>query len=305
MSTKGKTLVVIAGPTASGKTTLTIRLAQAFDTEIISADSRQFYREIPIGTAAPTIEEQALIPHHFVGHLSVFDEYNISMYEKDVLQLLSEKFKEKDILFMTGGSGLYINAVCNGIDPLPDPTPELREELNQLLKKEGISALQNILKELDPEYYAEVDTNNPVRLQRAIEICRGTGRKYSELRSNQPVERNFNIIKIALNVNRDELARRIHMRTHAMLEAGWTEEARIMFPHKHLNALNTVGYKELFSYFEGKLTLEEAVEKIETNTRRYAKRQRTWFRKDKDIHWFAPEDIQGISNLIKGHVYLD
>lgn len=302
MSNKGKTLVVIAGPTASGKTALTIRLAQAFDTEIISADSRQFYREIPIGTAAPTAEEQALIPHHFVGHLSIFDAYNISLYEKDVLQLLSEKFKKKDILFMTGGSGLYINAVCNGIDPLPDPDPILREELNRLLKKEGITAFQNILKELDPEYYAEVDTNNPVRLQRAIEICRQSGKKYSELRSNQPVQRYFNIIKIALDVNRNELAQRIHQRTQAMMEAGWIEEAKALFPHKHLNALNTVGYKELFEYFENKLTLEEAVEKIETNTRRYAKRQRTWFKKDKAIHWFFPEEEKDILEFIKNKV---
>ncbi|MBN2614889.1 MAG: tRNA (adenosine(37)-N6)-dimethylallyltransferase MiaA [Bacteroidales bacterium] len=293
------TLVVIAGPTASGKTALTIRLAQAFHTEIISADSRQFYKEIPIGTAAPTVEEQTLVPHHFVGNRSIFDDYNIALYEKEVLALLEEKFKDHNVVFMTGGSGLYIDAVCKGIDALPDPDPELREELNTLLKKEGITAFQKLLQELDPEYYASVDIHNPKRLQRAIEVCRQTGKKYSELRSNQPVQRNFNILKIGLTIDRHELARRIHIRTQAMLDTGWLDEVKRVFPHRHLNALNTVGYKELFAYLEGDYSLEEAIEKIETNTRRYAKRQRTWLRRDMEVHWFAPEDVQNIEHFIK------
>ena len=293
------TLLVIAGPTASGKTGLAIALARHFNTEIISADSRQFYREIPIGTAAPTKEQLSLVPHHFVGNLSIADDYNVSQYEKEVLALLDEKFKENNLMLMTGGSGLYINAVCNGIDELPDSDPVLRDELNTIFQQKGIAALQEMLRQLDPEYYAQVDQNNPKRLLRAIEVCRQSGKKYSGLRKNKPVQRNFNIIKIGLELPREILNQHINHRADEMLKNGWLEEAKTVFPYRHLNALNTVGFKELFTYLDGKWPLEQAIEKIKTNTRRYAKRQMTWFRKDTEIHWFTPNDKKNIILFIE------
>ncbi len=296
---KKKTLVVVLGPTASGKTDVAIRLAEYFDTEIISADSRQFYREIPIGTAAPTVQQLSAVPHHFVGNLSLNDEYNVSRFEQDVLALLKDKFRKLDIMVMTGGSGLYIDAVCKGIDRLPDPDPQLRKTLEEKYEQQGIGALQEQLKSLDPEYYALVDLQNYKRLLRAIEVCLQTGHKYSELRLNKPQKRDFNILKIGLNLPREQLFGRINRRTEIMLSGGWPEEARSVLPYRHKNALNTVGYKELFAYFDKKLTWEEAVEKIKTNTRRYAKRQLTWFRKDKEIHWFSPEDVEAILQFVK------
>ncbi len=293
------TLLVIAGPTASGKTGLAIALARHFNTEIISADSRQFYREIPIGTAAPTKEQLSRVPHHFVGNLSIADDYNVSQYEKEVLALLDEKFKENNLMLMTGGSGLYINAVCNGIDELPDSDPVLRDELNTIFQQKGIAALQEMLRQLDPEYYAQVDQNNPKRLLRAIEVCRQSGKKYSGLRKNKPVQRDFNILKIGLELPREILNQHINHRADEMLKNGWLEEAKTVFPYRHLNALNTVGFKELFTYLDGKWPLEQAIEKIKTNTRRYAKRQMTWFRKDTEIHWFTPNDKKNIILFIK------
>ena len=292
-------LIVIAGPTASGKTGLAIELAKHYHTEIISADSRQFYREIPIGTAAPTAGQMQEVPHHFVGNLSVTDSYNVSQYEKEVLALLDKKFSSHPVMIMAGGSGLYINAVCHGIDELPDPDPVLRKELNTLLEKDGLPALQKTLKQLDPEYFEKVDQNNPKRLLRAIEVCRQTGKKYSDLRQNQVVQRNFNILKIGLELPREVLNSRINERTNLMLQAGWIEEAKTVLPFRHLNALNTVGYKELFAYFDGKWTLDKAIEKIKTNTRRYAKRQMTWFRKDTDICWFSANDRKNIISIIE------
>lgn len=288
ISHKKSTLIVVLGPTASGKTGIAVRLAKHFQTEIISADSRQFYREIPIGTAAPTAEQMAEVRHHFVGQRSILEDYNVSQFEKEVLGFLSEKFTEKNIIVMEGGSGLYIDAVCKGIDDLPDPDPDLRKELNLLFESKGITALQELLAQLDPEYYVQVDRNNPKRLLRALEVCKQTGKKYSDLRLNQPLERDFNTIKIGLEVAREQLIKQINHRTDEMVKHGLLEEAKAMLPHRKLNALNTVGYKELFDYFDGKWSLDDAVEKIKINTRRYAKRQMTWFKKDKEIQWFSP-----------------
>ena len=288
------TLIVLAGPTASGKTQLAIELAQHFHTEIISADSRQFYREIPIGTAAPTPEQLKAVPHHFIGNLSVTDDYNVSTYEKEVLELLKKKFISNPVMIMTGGSGLYINAVCKGIDDIPNPDKSLRNELNQLFLEKGIETLRTKLNAIDPEYYSVVDHNNPKRLLRALEVCLQTGEKYSKLRKNKDSKRPFNIIKVGLEVPREILNERINKRTDEMIRLGWIQEAESVIRYKDYNALNTVGFKELFKYLEGKWTLEHAVEKIKTNTRRYAKRQMTWFRKDTDITWFSPGNIKTI-----------
>ena len=294
MTSQNKTLIVLLGPTASGKTDLAIALAQHFKTEIISADSRQFYKEIPIGTAAPNPEQLARVKHHFVGHLSVRDDYNVYRFEQDVLKLLEEGFRSKDVFVMAGGSGLYIDAVCDGIDELPDPDMELRSSLKKLLAEHGIEALQEKLKALDPEYFEVVDRDNSKRLMRAIEVCIQTGKPYSQQRLNKGKERPFNILKIGLDEPREILNQRINQRTDQMLADGWLKEAESLLPLRNFNALNTVGYKELFSYFDGDRTLEQAIEKIKTNTRRYAKRQMTWFRKDKDIHWFAPSKEEEI-----------
>jgi len=293
------TLIVIAGPTASGKTSVAIDVASHFNTEIISADSRQFYKEIPIGTAAPDTKELAKVKHHFVGHLSIFDDYNVSRFEKEVLTLLKQKFHQHSLMVMAGGSGMYIDAVCNGIDELPDPDEKIRIGLNQTLSEKGIEALQQQLKILDPSYYREVDLQNPKRLMRAIEVCLQTGKRYSDLRKNKPVFRNFNIIKIGLTLSRETLYSRINRRTDNMITNGWIDEARAVYQYKHLNSLNTVGYKELFSFISGEWPLETAIEKIKTNTRRYAKRQLTWFKRDKDIHWFQPDNIQNILRYIE------
>ena len=299
LSGKKQTLFVILGPTASGKTSVAISVAKHFHTEIISADSRQFYREIPIGTAAPTAEQLSEVPHYFVGQRSIFDDYNVSQFEKEVLEFLSKKFQEKEVMIMVGGSGLYIDAVCKGIDDLPNPEPALRKKLTHLFEFQGISALQELLKQLDPEYYEQVDVNNPKRLLRALEVCKQTGKKYSDLRLNQPAERDFRIVKIGLELPREQLVKQIHHRTDEMMKHGLLEEAKAMLPHRSLNALKTVGYKELFEYFDNKWTLEYAIEKVKTNTRRYAKRQMTWFKKDKEIYWFTPAEVEEIEKFIE------
>jgi len=288
-------LIVIAGPTAVGKTAISIRLAQHLNTEILSADSRQFYRELKIGVAAPSETELNTTPHHFIGNLSIHDYYNVSRYETDALALLKHLFITKKQLLMVGGSGLYINAVCHGIDELPDPDPALRKEL----QNNGIEALRSQLKLLDPEYYTIVDLANPTRLIRAIEVCLQTGRPYSALRNNKPKLRDFNILKIGLQRERNELNEIIGRRVDQMLEQGLLEEARSLYPLRRLNALNTVGYKELFEYFDGNISLEQAITDIKTNTRRYAKRQMTWFRRDKEIHWFHPNDTDKILEIIQ------
>lgn len=297
MSKKG-TLIVIIGPTASGKTSLAIKIAKKYNTEIISADSRQFYREIPIGTAAPQNDEMQGVKHHFVGSLSVSDYFNVSAFEQQVLQLLEKKFEDTKIMLMVGGSGLYIDAVCKGIDDLPDANEELRAELNKLFDEEGLTALQQKLKQLDPEYFKQVDLNNPKRILRALEVSIQTGKPYSNQRRGIEIERSFNIVKIGLEVPREQLIERIDSRLNSMLTEGWLEEAKSVLPFKNKNALNTVGYKELFKYLENEWSLELAIEKIKTNTRRYAKRQMTWFKRDKDIEWFSPDDIEGVIHFI-------
>ncbi|NVO18368.1 MAG: tRNA (adenosine(37)-N6)-dimethylallyltransferase MiaA [Bacteroidetes bacterium] len=293
------TLIIIAGPTAVGKTRFAIELAEHLRTEIISADSRQFFKELNIGTAKPSEEELQAVPHHFIGQLSIHDYYNVSRYEQDVMEILSSLVRKHQYVIMTGGSGLYIDAVCRGVDDFPDPDPELRSYLKGLLADEGIEKLQEILKLKDPDYYITVDLANPNRLIRALEVTMATGVPFSSQRMNQPRQRNFNIIKIGLELPRQELVGRIHFRVDQMIENGLIDEARELYIYKHLNALNTVGYKELFEYFDGYVTLEQAIENIKTHTRRYAKRQLTWFRKDKEYKWFGPGDVQEVLELIK------
>lgn len=289
---------MILGPTAIGKTAFAIQIAQHFQTEIISCDSRQFYKELKIGVAAPTTEELNVVKHHFVGQLSILDYYNVSKFENEVIAFLGDYFKIQGNAVMTGGSGLYIDAVCKGIDELPDANESLRKELKDRLEEEGLPSLIAQLKELDPEYYKIVDLNNPNRLTRALEVCIATGEPYSQLRNNKPIERDFEIIKIGLNRPREELFENIGIRVDKMLEEGLLDEVKSLKAYQHLNALNTVGYKEIFQYFEGNYTLRQAIEKIKTNTRRYAKRQLTWFKRDKDIHWFRPDDVEEVKNLI-------
>ena len=284
-----KTLIVVAGPTASGKTAFSIELAKALNTVIISADSRQFYKEMSIGTAAPSSEELLQVKHYFVHNISIEDKYDVADYEREVLQLLDELFKMHDQVVMTGGSGLFIDAVCNGIDEMPDVQPEVRQKVETMLKEGGINALSKELQQLDPEYFAVVDQQNPRRLQRALEVCYQTGRPFSSFRTGTTVKRDFEIKKYALLWDRQELIQRIDRRVDLMMEQGLLEEAKALYPKRQLNALNTVGYKELFAYFDGDCTLTEAVEQIKIHTRQYAKRQMTWLRKDKEYQWIKAE----------------
>ena len=294
-----RTLLVVTGPTAVGKTSLALNLARFLNTEILSADSRQFYREMCIGTARPGKEELKLVTHHFIGHISIRDVYNVSRFEADALNLLDKLFKDHQMVIMTGGSGLYISAVCHGIDDLPDPDDTLREELKTMYAQEGIESLRTKLRMLDPVYYGEVDIANPKRLLRALEVCISTGRTFSELRKNEPKPRDFDIIKIGLTRDKEELNRLINDRVDRMMEDGLLEEVKQLLPSRHLNALNTVGYKELFPYFDGVISLESAIENIKTHSRRYAKRQMTWFRKDKSIRWFHPDQVAEILNFVR------
>jgi tRNA dimethylallyltransferase len=285
------TLFVIVGPTAVGKTAVGIRLAQQFGCPVISADSRQFYREMKIGTAAPSSLELETVKHYFIGNKSVTENYNVSDFESEVLALLPDLFSRHPSLVMVGGSGLYVNAVCQGIDDMPGTDPVIRHQLNELFNKEGLAALQQRLIELDPDYYHEVDIKNPIRLQRAIAVCLQTGKPYSQLRSKLKKQRNFNIVKIGIEREKPELAHRIEQRVDQMMDEGLLDEVRSLLPYRHCNALNTVGYKELFAYLDGNVTLDLAIANIKNNTRHYAKRQFTWFRKDPDIHWSHPDQI--------------
>ena len=289
--TNKNTLIVIAGPTASGKTAFSIKMAKAINTVILSADSRQFYKEMSIGTAAPTEEELSQVKHYFVHHISIEDKYDVADYERDVLQLLDELFKTHDAVIMTGGSGLFIDAVCNGIDAMPDVKPEIREKVQKLYDEGGLKALQDEVQRLDPDYFVLVDQHNPRRLQRALEVCYQTGQPFSSFRSGNAVQRDFDIKKYALLWDRQALINRIDKRVDLMMEQGLLEEAKALYPKRYLNALNTVGYKELFAYFDGQYTLEEAVEQIKIHTRQYAKRQMTWLRKDKDYQWITPDEM--------------
>lgn len=282
-----KYLIIIGGPTASGKTALAIQLAQHFSTEIISADSRQFFREMSIGTAKPSLEELSQAPHHFINNLSIHDEYSVGDFEKDVLIRLNELFQQKDVVIMVGGTGLYIRAVCEGLDDFPEVPLSIRHDLEVVLEEKGIEILQNELKEVDPIYYEEVDKDNPKRLIRALSIFKASGQPFSSFRTKSKVERPFECIYIALDIPRDVLYDRINRRVDIMVTQGLVDEARALFPYKYLNALQTVGYSELFDYFEGKMTLNEAIDKIKQHTRNYAKRQSTWFRKDKHWQYFS------------------
>lgn len=279
------TLWVITGATAVGKTDYAIKVAQRHQTCIISADSRQFYKEMKIGTASPTLEELAAVPHYFVGNLSIHDYYNVSQFEEQVLLLLEKLFQKHDVVIMTGGSGFYIDAVCRGVDTMPDPDSEVRQRVMQLWEDEGVEALRAHLRLLDPEYCENADLANHKQMVRALEVCLQTGLPYSSFRTGSKKERPFSIVKQCLERPREELFNRINRRVDLMMEQGLLEEARRLYPHKHLNALNTVGYKELFDYFEGKLTLERAIEDIKTHTRRYAKRQMTWFKRDGEYEY--------------------
>jgi len=296
------TLIVIIGPTAIGKTELCIELAEALNTEIISADSRQIYKELNIGTAKPGKEELERVPHHFIGTKSIHDYYTAGMFELDVLELLEDLFKKHNQIIMTGGSGLYINAVCEGIDALPRVDPEIRNKLIEQYEKEGIQSLRHDLKKLDPDYYEIADLKNPKRLLKALEITVMTGKPYSSFLTRPKKERPFNILKIGLNKDREELYEAINKRVDKMIDEGLPEEAKELYKHKGANALNTVGYKELFDYFDGNITYQRAIELIKRNTRRYAKRQLTWFSKDEEIEWFHPDEKEKIQQYI--HQYL-
>lgn len=282
-------LIVITGPTAVGKTDLSISLAKKYNTHIISCDSRQFYREMHIGTAAPTKAELEAVPHHFVGNLSIHDYYNVSKYEQDVLDLLPVLFAHSDTVIMTGGSGMYIDAVVYGIDDLPDADESVRKQVKAELAKNGLHGLRIWLQRLDPVYYEEVDIYNPNRLRRAIEVCLQTGIPFSVLRKKNHKVRDFDVEKICLIRPREELYERINKRVDIMLENGLEAEARSLYKYRDLNALNTVGYKELFSYFDGTISLEQAITDIKTHSRRYAKRQITWFKRDDSYRWLEAD----------------
>ncbi len=310
-------LIVITGPTGVGKTELCLQIAEHYGIDIINADSRQIFAEIPIGTAAPTAEQMQRARHYFVGTHHIGDYYSASNYEQDVLELLGEiegrwsKVKGESvntqkptpdtqypIALLTGGSMMYIDAVCNGIDDIPTIRDDIRNEMKRRLEEEGLDALLEELSRLDPEHYAIVDRKNPRRILHALEICHQTGRTYTSFRTGEKRKRPFNIIKIGLNRDRDELYERINMRVLDMMEQGLEQEARAMLPHRELNALNTVGYKEMFQYFDGAIPLEEAVRQIQSNSRRYARKQLTWYKRDAEIMWFNPENVNEITNYI-------
>ena len=293
-----KTLFVIVGPTAIGKTATAIRIAQELGTEILSCDSRQFYKELNIGVARPSDEELAAVQHHFIANLSIHDNYNVSMYEHDALALLYDLFATHDTAVAVGGSGLYVDALCQGITEMPDPDPEIRAELKKRLQDEGIESLRSQLRLLDPEYYEQTDIANPLRIVRGLEMYLTTGTPFSQIRKSEIKKRPFDIVKIGLTCPRDELYSRINLRVDEMVRNGLEEEARNLLPFRQLNALNTVGYKELFDYFDDKITLEQAIADIKTHTRRYAKRQITWLQRYSDIQWFDRKNLLNILQVI-------
>ncbi len=290
------TLVVITGPTAVGKTALTMELAQHYGVPIINADSRQIYRELKIGTAAPTAEQQQLVKHYFVGTKSIDDYYNASMYEQEVLELLDAERSTFHVL--SGGSMMYVDAVCNGIDDIPTVRDDIREEMKRRYAEEGLEALCEDLRRLDPEHYAIVDRQNHRRVIHALEICYQTGRTYTSFRTQQKKQRPFNIVKIGLNREREELYNRINQRVDQMMADGLLDEVKSLIDKRQTNALNTVGYKELFDYLDGRWSLDEAVERIKGNTRRYARKQLTWYKRDESMRWFHPDNITEIKNYL-------
>ena len=293
------TLVVITGPTGVGKSDTAVWLARELNAEIISADSRQLYRDIPIGTAAPTAEQMAEVKHHFVGTLSLEEYYSAAQFEDDVMQLLPRLFARSPYVVMCGGSMMYVDAVCKGIDNIPTISDEIRREVVERFERDGAEAMREELRRLDPVYYNQVDLKNHKRVIHAVEICLQAGRPYSELRTNSVKQRPFRIVKIGLNLPREQLFDRINRRVEKMIEAGLIDEARRFYPQRHLNSLNTVGYKELFAWMDGTMDYDTAVARIQKNTRVYAKKQLTWYAKDTDMHWFAPSDRQEILKLIQ------
>jgi tRNA dimethylallyltransferase len=293
-----KILIVIAGPTAVGKTALSIDLAKFYGCPVISADSRQFYKEMSIGTAKPTPEEMQDVPHYFIDNISIHDHYNVGQYERDAIDRIDQLFQEHQYLILVGGSGLYINAVLNGVDEFEEIPTEIRESLNIAFQKKGIIYLQEELKQRDEVYYNQVDLNNPQRLIRALEVCLHTGKPYSSFRTKTKKERSFSHINLLINADREKLYERINLRVDKMMQDGLLQEVKELLPYKNLNALNTVGYKELFDYFDTKISLDEATEQIKQNTRRYAKRQLTWFKNQGDFETFAPNDLEKIKAYI-------
>jgi len=293
-------LIVLLGPTGVGKTDISINLANRFNCEIISADSRQFFSEMKIGTAVPSDDQLNTINHHFIRFKSVEDYYSSSLFERDVMNLLPTLFSKNNFVLMSGGSGMYIDAVCRGIDDIPDVDPEVREKYISRYKEDGIEGLRAALKILDPEHYSKVDLKNHKRIMRALEICETAGRPYSSFLKKNKREREFGIIKIGLERTREDLYNRINLRVDAMIDAGLEEEARNLQKFRNLNAMNCVGYREFFDYFDGKITRDKAIELIKRNSRRYAKRQLTWWGKDKDIKWFHPDQVEKIIEHAKG-----
>ncbi len=293
------TMIVVVGPTAAGKTNLSISLAGHYQTEIISADSRQMFKEMKIGTAVPDEHQLRKVPHHFIQNKSIHEYFSASMFEEEALSLSKKLFRKYNKVIMTGGSGLYINALCNGIDDIPDVDESVRNKLLTRMKDEGLESLRNELKTVDPEYCKNADLNNPKRILKALEVSIMTGRPYSSFLTRKKKKRDFCIIKVGVHVPREMLYQRINERVDRMIKAGLVDEARELFPHKHLNALNTVGYKELFQYFEEKISWEEAVRLIKRNTRRYARRQMTWFFNDREVRWFEPEEKKDIIQYIE------
>ena len=297
-----KTLVVLLGPTGVGKTELSLRLARRYATPILSADSRQLYRRLLIGTAAPTPEQMDGIPHYFVGTLDLQQYYSAACYEEEAVGLLSWLFKTHDVVLMSGGSMMYIDAVCKGIDDIPTISDEVRQHTVEKYRAEGLEALWRELERLDPVYYTQVDLKNPKRVIHALEVCYMTGRPYSELRTHRVKERDFQIVKVGLNRNREELFARINGRVEQMIADGLLDEVRSVYGYRDCNALNTVGYKEMFAFLSGEYTFEQAVEKIKRNTRVYAKKQLTWFKKDDTISWFHPDDESSITEYIDSRI---
>ena len=298
--TLDKTLIVITGPTAVGKTALCLDVAKHFDIPIINADSRQIFRELKIGTARPSDKQLAQVHHDFVGMLGLDDYYSASLFEQQVLALLEQQFQKRDYALMAGGSMMYIDAVCDGIDDIPTIDDETRATMKRRLAEEGLEALVEELRRLDPEYYEIVDRQNPRRVVHALEICQMTGQTYTSFRKRERRQRPFDIVKIGLNLPREELYDRINRRVDQMMADRLLEEAKRLYPMRHLNALNTVGYKELFDYIDGRWSLEEAVERIKGNTRRYARKQLTWYKKDEQIRWFRPDETDNIIEYICG-----
>lgn len=293
-----KYLTVVLGPTGVGKTDICLNIAKHYSIPIINADSRQIFAELPIGTAAPTTEQQNQVKHYFVGNHSIHDYYSASMYEQDVLNLLNTMLYKTNVALMTGGSMMYIDAVCNGIDDIPTIDETTRKFIKRRLDEEGLPSLVEELKKMDPEHYDIIDRNNPRRVVHALEICHMTGKTYTSFRKNTIKQRPFNIIKIGLNRPREELYERIDKRVIQMIENGLIDEARKVYQYNGINSLNTVGYKELFEYFNGNITLNEAVLKIQNNSHKYCRKQLTWFKKDDKIQWFNPENIEEIINYI-------